>query len=392
MAAPATIDWMNPQGQQVNLGLSPGDTSWYQTEAPRYMAGFASNDPQFQNYWNQYGSDPSMATPDFWESGQGTNWMQRARAGGDAERDRQHAESQKKGFLGLGKLGDVAAMAALAYFGGPALSSMFGGGAGAGAAMAGEAAFGGGMASELAWGAPELAGMAAGGSSLAGGGMAAELAWGAPELAGMAAGNFANAALPTAGFFSNLFSNPMSSLKSLMPGERGGVPTTGPFSGGGGAGALPWGTMASVGSIATGLMGLNERKKLQEAGMRAAEMQDPAGPLRPMAQRELIELMRNPAAIVKRPGFDAGRLAVDRSMAGQGYLPASRDKVSGNYLDAMSNYGSNFYNQELARLMAISGVNIPPSGGNLMLSGQMGSSALTGQAIQSILAGIRGLG
>jgi len=390
MAAPATIDWMNPQGQQVNLGLSPGDTSWYQTEAPRFMAGFASNDPQFQNYWNQYGSDPSMATPDFWESGQGTNWMQRARAGGDAERDRQHAESQKKGFLGLGKLGDVAAMAALAYFGGPALSSMFGGGAGAaGATMAGDAAFGGGLASELAWGAPELAGMAAGGSSLAGGGMAAELAWGAPELAGMAAGNFANAAAPAAGFFSNLFSNPTGALKSLVPGERGGVPTTGPFSGG--AGALPWGTMASAGSIVTGIMGLNERKKIQEAGMRAAEMQDPFGSQRPQYQAQLARLMADPSSITSVPGFDAGRLAVERSMAAQGYNPAS-SKVSGNYLDSMGTYGGNFYNQELARLMQLAGAGIGPSGGNLMLSGQMGSSALTGQAIQSILAGIRGLG
>jgi len=343
MAAPATIDWMNPQGQQVNLGLSPGDTSWYQTEAPRFMAGFASNDPQFQNYWNQYGSDPSMATPDFWESGQGTNWLQRARAGGDAERDRQHVESQKKGLLGLGKLGDIAAMAALAYFGGPALSSMFGGGAGAvtGAGL-GEAGLG------AFYGDLGLTGAGAGLGDAALGAFSGDLGFGG-TLAEVAAGAAPNAMGGISGFFSDIFSNPMGSLKSLMPGERGGVPTTGPFSVGGSTGALPWGTMSSVGSIVTGIMGLNERKKLQEAGMRGAEMQDPFGSQRPQYQAQLARLMADPSSITKVPGFDAGRLAVERSMAAQGYNPAS-SKVSGNYLDSMGTYGGNFYNQELARV------------------------------------------
>lgn len=384
------IDWMNPQGQAVDLsGISPGDTSWYKTEAPRFMAGFASGDPEFQNYWNQYGSDPSMGTESFWENpAQGYNWMTQARAGGTAEQQRQHQESQKKGFLGLGKGVDLAALAALAYFGVPAIT---GAGAGAGAALSGEAAFGGGMAAELAWGAPELAGMAAGGSSLAGGGLAAELAWGAPELAGMAAGNFANAALPATGFFSNLLSNPWGSItnaaKGLMPGTSGGVPTAGPSSGNG---SMPWGTMASVGSIATGLFGLDERKKLQRTASQAAQMQDPFGSQRPQYQAQLAALMANPQSITNVPGFDAGRLAVERSMAAQGYNPAS-SKISGNYLDAMGQYGGNFYNQEVQRLMQLAGAGIPPSGGNILMSGQMGSTALTGQALQSILAGIRGL-
>ena len=197
------------------------------------------------------------------------------------------------------------------------------------------------------------------------------------------------------GFFSNLLTNPIGTLtqgiKSLAPGEVGGVPTTGPFSTGGGTVAgMPWDTITSAGSILTGLMGMNERKKLQQAGTQAAQMQDPFGSQRPQYQQMLAQLMADPSSIASVPGFDAGRLAVERSMAAQGYSPA-RSKVSGNFLDAMSNYGGNFYNQELARLMTLAGAGIGPSGGNLALTGQIAGTQVGGNSIQAIIAGLKGL-
>ena len=196
------------------------------------------------------------------------------------------------------------------------------------------------------------------------------------------------------GFFSNLITSPVGTLtnavKSFLS-PSGGSDTTsslwGPLVGGG---SMPWDTITSAGSILTGLMGMNERKKLQQAGMKAAEMQDPFGSQRPQYQQMLAKLMADPSSITSVPGFDAGRLAVERSMAAQGYSPA-RSKVSGNFLDAMSNYGGNFYNQELARLMQLAGAGIGPSGGNLALSGQVAGSQVAGNSIQSIIAGLKGL-
>ena len=347
------IDWMNPSGQAVNfsqMGLPTGDTSWYQQQAPRYMAGFASGDPAFKPYGSLYGAPEGIGTEGFWESPSGVSWLMNARAGGQAEQQRQ-AEADKGGFMDW--LGPAALIAGLA-FGAPML---FGGFAGAGL----EAAAGIGGAA---------AGATGGGAWYSG--IKDFLTSPVSSVTNMftGGGGGSNAAdLAAAGY------NPAGTVAGAAAGAGGGV---------------PWGTIANVGAIGTGLLGLNQARDLRQAGTTAAASMDPFGPYRPQAAQQLFALMNNPASVTSQPGFDVGRLALERSLHAQGYGPATT-KIPGNYIDAMSTYGGNFYNQEVQRLMTLAGANIPPSGGNLALSGQIGSTQLTGQALQSILAGIAGM-
>ena len=115
-------------------------------EALRYYQGDVSDNPEFNAYWQMFGDPPDDQSwwigPDGQLTPQAQQWFQTAIAGGDAERDRQ-AAADDDGLLGLGPIGDMAALAAGGYFLGPLIGSAFSGAGAAAGAGLGDAALGG---------------------------------------------------------------------------------------------------------------------------------------------------------------------------------------------------------------------------------------------------------
>lgn len=123
----------------------------------------------------------------------------------------------------------------------------------------------------------------------------------------------------------------------------------------------------------------NDLKKLSQQAMKD---QNPFGPWRAGYAEDLRALQSNPGSIVDRPGFQIGQIALDRRLAAQGYNPATT-KIPGNYIDAQSTYGANFYNQELQRLMQLSGANFPPGSSQAGITGSMGAADLASKSLAS---------
>lgn len=174
----------------------------------------------------------------------------------------------------------------------------------------------------------------------------------------------------------------MDWIKSLFPGGTGGP-------------GMPWSPLTSLLNIASGLIGSGKAGDLTAAGARATAAGDPFGPYRPGFANQLFELIADPSKIENVPGYKSGLRARQRALAAQGFNPVKGADgnmiVPGNWSYSMDRFGGDFYNQEVARLMDLSGAKIAPSFPQGILQGQMAGTALQGQSIQSLIAGLRGL-
>lgn len=219
-------------------------------------------------------------------------------------------------------VGKAALLGAGLYFGAPALSELVGGGTAAAAA------------DPLAFSAADI-GLT--GSTLT------------PEA--LAAGAGAGGAL--AGGGAGLLSAITGGLKSLA-------------------------TPGSLLSIGSGIYGLNQANQMKQIAQQAAQLQDPFAPQRSQYQQQLSALMANPQSVSSIPGYQAGLDAIIRSQAAAGYLG------SGNMMNAMAQYGGQFYQQQLQNLMQLSGANVQPGGGSQLIQGQQAAAGLTSSALGSI--------
>lgn len=252
------------------------------------------------------------------------------------------------------------------------------------------------------------AGMGAGAGFSGGGGLDAAIAGAGDAGAGASLGTAGTAAGAGAGsggswssgiqdWFKGL-SNPFSSgagwgenmAAGSLAGDSGAVGAAAAQGAGstssffGNMGPLDWMRGVSGGmNILNSFRGLSGAKNIAQIGQDQSNAMNPFGPERSGYATDLRNLMNDPSSITKRPGFDAGRLALDRGLAGQGYNPATA-KIPGNYMSAMSKYGGDFYNQEVQRLMQMSGANFAPTGGNLALQGAIGANDARGNAYASM--------
>lgn len=151
------------------------------------------------------------------------------------------------------------------------------------------------------------------------------------------------------------------------------------FGGGAGAGAAggafgPIGTALGLGSSAYGLYEAMEmRKAAEEASKRA----DPFAPWRAGYGSQLNALMADPSKIMSDPGYKASVQAVRRQMAKGGYT------MSGNEMIGLQNNFGDYYNQQVARLAGLAGVNMS-GGGALELAGRNSANQLTGQSLANL--------
>lgn len=127
---------------------------------------------------------------------------------------------------------------------------------------------------------------------------------------------------------------------------------------------LPWKNIATGINAGSGLFGLYQANQMQDLAKRSFQAQDPFGPQRGQYQQQLQGLMADPSSVTKMPGYqfglDQGRTALQRAGAASG--------SGGNEAIALAQYtpqyAQNFYNDEIKRLMTLSGANIGPSTGN----------------------------
>ena len=204
------------------------------------------------------------------------------------------------------------------------------------------------------------------------------------QLAGMAGG--AMLAGPALGFGGGAAGGGAAfGANSLVPGAGGGPGIWEILMGGkgGAAGAGgPWSTAFALGS---GLMGMNESRKMRQTAERAAEMQDPFRGERERYQAELRQLYDDPSRVERLPGYKAGINAVERKMASQGYLG------SGNMMLALHDYGGRAFDSEAQRLAVLAGGTSAPGGGSQLVEGNKASSDLMSRSLASMGYGVRGL-
>jgi len=180
----------------------------------------------------------------------------------------------------------------------------------------------------------------------------------------------------------------MQAQAAGVPGIYGGAPaTTGDtgmwqsllsaFGGGGapaaagaGGGSNFLGNAMALSSLANAGIGAYQSNQL----MQASQAADPWARYRAQYGDQLNQLMQNPSQIQNIPGYEAGMQAIQRSLAAQGY------QGSGNMMNAMAQYGGNFYQQQLQNLSSLAGVGNTQLG----LQGQFNASNMLGQSLQGI--------
>lgn len=299
-------------------GEGMGDyKSWLDDARSTFGQAATNNDPNYANYWSQFGDYPLSGTPEDQE-----NWLLRARAGGTAERNRQdRIASDKKTNLIEGLM----LASALSLVGATGL----GYGPLAGTGTAGTAGAGSGLFDTLSNGLSSL--FSSGGSS--GPGVLDKLfgvtsgygSLSGPELAAMIESGTAGAAgasleglagIGAGGGLSGLIS-------SILPSGGSGMTTS--------SYKFPWGTALSrlIGTIGS-RSNAKDLRSLLESGMSRA---DPAAGERPFYQGKARTLATDPSAFFTDPAImgvmDAASKRAAANMAAQGY------NVSGNQMQAM---------------------------------------------------------
>ena len=159
-------------------------------------------------------------------------------------------------------------------------------------------------------------------------------------------------------------------MNRLMPGEQGGTPRS------------VWEEMMRkrgrfpMMDIASGIYGMGQAGRMERASRDA----DPMSGYRAQYAGQLAQLAANPNQITSMPGYTAGQQAIERRLASQGYLG------SGNMMQAMGNYGGDFFNKEIARLTSLA----TPSSGAIesRVAGQNAASNQRGRSLASIGYGL----
>ncbi len=154
---------------------------------------------------------------------------------------------------------------------------------------------------------------------------------------------------------------------------RGNPATAGVAGGASGLGTLS--SLLALGSGAYGLSNAAEMRKLAEQASASTQYA-------PQYAQQLHDLVSNPSSLTSTPGYEAGMQAVQRSLAAQGY------QGSGNMAAALSKYGGDFYNQQVAQLNQLAN----PALAGTALSGNALAMQAANSALQGIGAGVTGLG
>lgn len=135
--------------------------------------------------------------------------------------------------------------------------------------------------------------------------------------------------------------------------------------------------------IGKSLYGMLQANRMQKLAQGAAERADPYGPYRAQAAQRLAALQADPSTLVNTPGYEAGLQAVQRGLAGSGYLGSGNEKI------ALQKYGGDAYNQQIQQLAQLSGAQFAPgAGASISTAGTAAANNLRGNALGNLVRGI----
>lgn len=147
--------------------------------------------------------------------------------------------------------------------------------------------------------------------------------------------------------------------------------------------SMPWKGIAGGFDVVKSLYGLSQANKLQQLAQQYGERADPYGPYRGQAAERLARLQADPSLLSETPGYQAGLQAVQRGLAGSGYLGSGNEKI------ALLKYGGDIYNQETGRLAQLAGAQFSPANaGQIGMTGAAGAANLRGNVLNNIARNI----
>lgn len=130
-------------------------------------------------------------------------------------------------------------------------------------------------------------------------------------------------------------------------------------------------------NIGSGIYGMYQGEEQKKRAMELAAQADPMGPYRAGYAQQLQQLMSNPSMISSLPGYKAGLQAVERRGAAQGW------NGSGNMAASLSEFGGNFYDQQVQRLASLAGGN-PGNAASLAMNGTQAGNSIAMQGLNRI--------
>lgn len=150
---------------------------------------------------------------------------------------------------------------------------------------------------------------------------------------------------------------------------------------------MPWKAGAGGLDIMKSLYGLMQANKLQQMAKGMQASADPYGPYRAQAAGKLNNLMMDPSSLADTPGYQAGLQAVQRGLAGSGYLGSGNEKV------ALLKYGGDAYNQQVQQLAQLAGAQFSPAqAAGIGLQGVGGAMNLRGNVLNNLARNMYNLG
>jgi len=123
---------------------------------------------------------------------------------------------------------------------------------------------------------------------------------------------------------------------------------------------------------------IGQGSMLQGLASGYASAMNPFDQYRSAFAQQLQQLVANPSTINQLPGYQAGITGIESNMATKGQLH------SGNVLNALKDYSSNIYNQQVGQLSGLAGANAAPgAGGQVGMQGAIAGSGLINAGVQT---------
>lgn len=178
-----------------------------------------------------------------------------------------------------------------------------------------------------------------------------------------------------------------------------GLATAPSIAGGTGSG-FPWSSLlAPIAGLGQGIINRNAGQNTQNSLNNIANQQDPFGPYRSQFANQLSDIYKNPQAfmdfITSNPAYQfnlqQGRQGLERRGASTGYYrSANLDYDLANFTSGLA---AQTWDKEIARIMAMAGVNIDPSASaNTRTQGVLAGNSMNQSSWNNFFGAVNSLG
>lgn len=124
-----------------------------------------------------------------------------------------------------------------------------------------------------------------------------------------------------------------------------------------------------VGGLGTSVGSIFGGQKTQQSGNAATDASMAQLAYQQAASRKLQTLVNDPSSVTSMGGFNTGLQAIERSAAARGMLN------SGNIMTALTDYGNNYYGDQVRLMQSLASGTPSPAVGAAMVNSGMGQQA-----------------